>query len=174
MRIGPRLAIMVTLVAGITAPIVSADTPTAYTAAQIRGAVDGAQASNSLWATVNACNAPGGSDSIGIRGQMPALGLPAALSMTVQIDYWSAKDKSFLPAPGASRTISLGESSTGLHQAGVSFPFAHGSGVFSGTVTFRWVRGATLVAAATREVTSGHPDADFGSPAGFSAARCSI
>jgi hypothetical protein len=174
MRIAPRLAIIITLLAGVTAPIVSADTPTGYTPVQIRAAIDGAEASNSLWATVNVCNSPGNPNSIGIRGQMPALGIPASLTMTVQIDYWSAKDNAFVPAPDASRTVSLGDATTGLHQGGVSFPFAPASGVFSGSVTFQWVRGARVVATATRQVTSGHPDADFSSPAHFSAAQCSI
>jgi hypothetical protein len=174
MRIAPRLAIIVTLLAGLTAPIVSADTPIGYTRAQVRAAIDGAQASTSVWATVNVCNSPSAPHSIGIRGQMPALGIPASLSMTVQIDYRSAKERAFLPAPGASRTVSLGDAVTGLHQGGVSFPFALGSGVFSGSVTFRWVRGATVVAIATREVTARHSDADFGSPAHLSVAQCSI
>jgi hypothetical protein len=173
-RIAPRLAIITTLLAGVMAPIVSADTPSGYSPAQIRGAIDRAHSSNSLWATVNVCNSPSDPHSIGIRGQMPALGIPASLSMTVQIDYWSAKDKTFTPVPGASQTVSLGDVTTGLHQGGVSFPFAAGSGVFSGSVTFQWVRGGTVVATATREVTAGHPDADFSSPAHLSAAQCSI
>jgi hypothetical protein len=173
-RIAPRVAILMALLAGVTAPIVSADTPTGYTPAQIRAAIDGAEASSSLWATVNVCNSPSDPHSIGIRGQMPALGIPASLSMTVQIDYWSAKQKTFLPAPGASETVSLGDATTGLHQAGASFPFAPGSGVFSGSVTFRWLHGATVAATATRQVASGHPDADSSSPAHLSAARCSI
>jgi hypothetical protein len=165
---------MITLLAGVTAPIVSADTATGYTPVQIRGAIDAAEASQSLWATVNVCKSARDPNSIGIRGQMPALGIPASLSMTVQIDYWSAKDDAFVPAPGASQTVSLGAATTGLLQGGVSFPFAPGSGAFSGSVTFQWVRGARVVASATRQVTSGHADADFSSPAHFSAGQCSI
>ena len=174
MRIAPRIAIIITLLVGVTAPIVSADTPTGYTPVQIRAAIDGAETSSSLWATVNVCTPPSDPHSIGIRGQMPALGIPASLSMTVQIDYWSAKDKAFVPAPGASQTVSLGDATTGLHQGGVSFRFAPGSGLFTGSVTFRWVRNAAVVASAARQVTSGHPDADFSSPAHLSAAQCSI
>jgi hypothetical protein len=165
---------MITLLAGVTAPIVSADTPTGFTPVQIRAAIDDAEASKSLWATVNVCNFARDPHSIGIRGQMPALGIPASLSMTVQIDYWSAKDKTFVPAPDARQTVSLGEATTGLLQGGVSFPFAPGSGVFSGSVTFQWTRGGRVVATAARQVTSDHPDADFSSPAHLSAAQCSI
>jgi hypothetical protein len=173
-RTGPRVAIIVALVAGLLAPIVSADTPTDYTPVQIRSAIDAAEGSSSLWATVNVCNFPSKPDTIGVRGQMPALGLPASLSMTVQIDYWSANQKTFLPAPDASQTVSLGEATTGLHQAGVSFRFEPGSGAFSGSVTFQWERGGTVVATATRQVTSGHPGVDFSRPAHLSAAQCSI
>ena len=174
MRTGPRVAIIITVLAGLTAPIVSADAPTGYTPVQVRSAIDAVEASSSLWATVNVCNSPGKPNSIGIRGQMPALGIPASLSMTVQIDYWSAKQKTFLPAPGASQTVSLGDATTGLHQAGVSFPFAPGSGVLSGSVTFQWERGGTVLATAARQVTSGHPDVDFSSPPHLSAEQCSI
>src|ERR1035441_8575562 len=67
-RIAPRLAIITTLLAGVMAPIVSADTPSGYSPAQIRGAIDGAHSSSSLWATVNVCNSPSDPHSIGIRG----------------------------------------------------------------------------------------------------------
>src|ERR1019366_10360134 len=99
-----------------------------------------AHSSSSLWATVNVCNSTRDPHSIGIRGQMPALGIPASLSMTVQIDYWSAKDKTFVPAPGARQTVSLGDATTGLLQGGVSFRFAPGSGLFTGSGTFPWGR----------------------------------
>jgi hypothetical protein len=173
-RIAPRLLIITTLLVGVTAPIVSADTPTSYTPAQVRAAIDGAEGSNSLWATVNVCNSPSDPHSIGVRGQMPALGIPAALSMTVQIDYWSANEKAFVPVPGASQTVSLGDVTTGLHQGGVSFPFAAGSGIFSGSVAFQWVRGGTVAATASRQVTSGHPDADYSSPLHLSASQCAV
>ena len=79
-------------------------------------------APSSLWATVNICNTKRYPDTLGIRGQMPASGSRPALSMKIQLDYWTRHDKRFVPLPtGGSQRLALGRSATELQQDGVDF-----------------------------------------------------
>jgi len=142
------------------------------TSGQIQRAVRQAERSTDLWTTINICNGRRHPLTIGIRGQMPALGFRTSLLMDVQALYWS--DSRFIPVPRVRRLVDLGSHATGLHQGGVSFRFAPGAGRLSGAITFIWKRNGKVLAQATRQASKGHPDADYGSPARYSASQCKI
>jgi hypothetical protein len=149
----------------------SAATPTA---SQIRKAVDGAKRSRQLWATINICNTRHHPDTVGIRGQVPALGFSSSISIAISLDFWNAQTKRFKPDPGTKRLISFGRPSTGVHQQGVTFRFDPHAGRFRGNATFMWRRSGTLLGETHRVTTGGHRNADFGDPRKFSAATCTI
>jgi hypothetical protein len=150
------------------------------TPAQIRKAVAKAERSKMLWATVNVCQTKGTQaaqgGSIGVRGQMPTLGFVSTLSMTIQLNHYSATSKSFvaLPEPTAKRTVSPGAFASDLHQAGEVFPFSGPAGLLNATVTFSWTRAGKLLGRTTRQTTAGHRDAAGGRPAHYSTAQCQL
>jgi hypothetical protein len=150
------------------------------TAAQIRKALAKARHSKLLWATVNVCQVKGRNaakgGSIGIRGQMPTLGFSSTLSMTIQLDRWSSKSKSFAPLPfkTAKTTVSPGTFASNLHQDGAVFPFGGPAGLLNATVTFGWSRGGKVLGTATRQTAAGHHDAAGGQPKHYSAAQCKL
>jgi hypothetical protein len=150
------------------------------TAAQIRKAVAGAERSKMLWATVNVCQTKGKhaakGGSVGIRGQMPTLGFAATLSMTIQLNRYSVKSKSFaaLPYPTARTTVSPGTFATDLHQDGAVFPFSGPAGLLNATVTFSWTRAGKLLGSTTQQTTAGHRDAAGGRPPHYSTAQCQL
>ena len=152
----------------------------APTAAQIRKAVAKAERSKMLWATVNVCQTKGKQaaqgGSIGVRGQMPTLGFATTLSMTIQLNRYSAKSKSFvaLPYPTAKTTVSPGAFATDLHQDGAVFPFSGPAGLLNATVTFSWTRAGKVLGSTTQQTTAGHRDAAGGRPAHYSAAQCQL
>jgi hypothetical protein len=150
------------------------------TAAQIHRALTKARRSTLLWATINVCQVKGShaakGASIGIRGQMPTLGFFSTLSMTIQLNRWSSKNKSFAPLPykTARTTVSPGRFATNLHQDGAVFPFGGPAGLLNATVTFSWSRDGKLLGTATRRTTTGHHDAAGGKPPRYSAAQCKL
>jgi hypothetical protein len=152
----------------------------APTAAQIRKAVAKAERSKMLWATVNICKTEGKQaahgGSIGVRGQMPTLGFASTLSMTIQLNRYSPKTKSFvaLPYATAETTVSPGAFATDLHQTGEVFPFTGPAGLLNATVRFSWTRAGKLLGSTTQQTTAGHPDAVGGRPAHYSAAQCQL
>jgi hypothetical protein len=168
-------AVLVTFSAAATATATGTGTATVGPR-RIAAAVAKAERSSSLWATVNICSSRKDPDSIGIRGQMPTLGFQASLSMVIQVDYWSTGAKRFVPIQSstATTTLALGRQSTGLQQDGAIFPFKAHTGLLNATVTFTWRRAGKVLGQTTRRTTSGHPDADYGSPPHFTAAQCTI
>jgi len=171
-----RVALVTTVLASAAlaaAPAGAAGAKTgAPTAKQIAQAMRTAQRSPKLWATINICNSRSHRDVLGVRGQMPALGFPAALSMVVDVSRYSPAEHRFVA--NATRTVSLGTDSTGLQQDGAEFQYAPHAGRLTATIQFIWKRGATQLGLVTRRTTGGHRDADFGSPAHYSAASCTI
>jgi hypothetical protein len=150
------------------------------TQTRIKHALFRARHSRSLWATVNVCRpkgkhgAKGG--NIGIRGQMPTLGFASTLSMTIQLNHWVTKTKTFtaLPYSTAKTTVTPGTFATNLHQDGVVFPFGAPAGLLNATVTFTWSRGGKVLGTALRQTTDGHHDAAGGRPAHYTAAQCRL
>jgi hypothetical protein len=170
-----RAALATTVLA--TAVLVApSPAPAAASQPKLAAAVRSAERSRSLWATVNICDTRGYPDSVGIRGQMPTLGVSASLSMTIQVDYWSKPKGRFMPIQSrtGTTTLALGNLSSGLQQDGAVFPFKAQHGLFSATITFTWSRGGKVVGQTQRRTTAGHHDADFGSPPRYSAAQCRI
>ncbi len=169
MHVRTRVAltlVAIALAAGLAAPALAQPSR-----GQIAAAVKQAEGSKDLWATINVCKIQRGRLTLGIRGQMPALGFSSELSMEVRPEYLSGHK--FVPIPDASATVSPGKVATGLHQDGYDFRFKPYDGVLSGEVTFTWTMAGHVVGKVTLSATSRHHDADFGNPPHFSAARCS-
>jgi hypothetical protein len=139
------------------------------TTAQVKQAVTRAERSHDLWATVNVCHRR----RFGIRGQMPALGFAATLSMTIQVTYWDAAHKRFRPLSGARAQVSLGSASQDLHQGGATWRFQRPARL-SGTVTFEWRRAGKVIGSLTRETQPGIKGVDSSDPRGTSAAECRL
>jgi hypothetical protein len=191
-RFRPMFLALVFAVAAISFPGVAAAASTAkptkthhkkgLTAAQKRAkqiatAVKNAENSPDLWATVNVCTsaaAPTG-DTVGIRGQMPSLGVAATLLMDVSVSYWNGS--AFVPA-NATQPVSLGKGTHGLHQGGVDFPFtppASGSTyVVRGSITFEWTIDGKVVGKVTRNTGHGYTDVGFSNPPGLSEGTCTL
>ena len=144
--------------------------------AQIRAAIAQAKQSRNLWATVNVCVPRRKPHTVGVRAQMPALGFPAWISIQIQLDYWNQAHHRFVPLAGSGATtlVRLGSVSAGLQQGGYDFVLPVHAGLLRGTVTFRWRRSGTLLLTQSRHTVSGHPRADQGVPAHYSAATCRV
>jgi hypothetical protein len=142
----------------------------------IRTTVAQTERSHDLWATVNVCAPRHAPHTIGVRAQMPGFGFSAQLSMQIQVEYFNQARHRFqaVPDPNAAGLLQFGSITSGLQQGGISFDFRRHSGLLRGTVTFRWRRGARLLLAVTRHTSAGHPNADQGAPARYSAANCRI
>jgi hypothetical protein len=110
---------------------------------------------------------------IGIRGQMPGLGFPAQLQMTVQLYYYSQDTYRFRPDPGTSKRVPLGTFTAGTIQGGVEFTF-NPPVTLAGSVTFQWRYHGKLLASVVRQTTRGDKGVDAGDPRGYSAATCVI
>jgi len=170
--LSPLLPVVISAVAGPTPAAASTPAPTP---AQSRQAVLRAETSPNLWTTINICNAPHYPDVMGIRGQMPALGFAASLSMTEQIDYWSNTQRRFEPDTQVKpQVVNLGDVTSGLHQGGVSFRFTPHAGRLSGMITFTWEYSGKVIGRAERPASGGHPDADYGHPPHQSSRDCTI
>lgn len=163
-----------TILALFSATLAEQASAAAPSASQVRKAVSQAERSEQLWATINICNTRHHPNTVGIRGQMPALGFSSSISISFSVDFWNPKTKRFKADPGAKRLIHLGSPSTGVHQQGVSFKFDPHAGRFRGSATFMWRRSGKLLGQTDKVTTRGHRGADFGDPRGFSAATCTI
>jgi hypothetical protein len=145
------------------------------TQAQIQRAVQKAENSPSLWATINICDTKQHPSTIGVRGQMPTLGFASWLSMRVQLNYYSSKQGRFLSLPKASSLLRLGRMSKDLQQLGATFSFkASTQGLFNARISFIWRRWGRLLGQTSRRTTAGHPNAAFGDPKHYSAKQCRI
>jgi hypothetical protein len=165
-------ALLVVLLAVVATPAPgSADGPTPN---QIKSAVHSAERSKRLWATINVCDTRKHPHTIGIRGEVPALGFSATISISIGVDFWSEADKRFEPDPNATKKIKVGPVSHGIHQRGVVFQFAPHTGRLRGTAAFSWTRNGKVLGATKRVTTAPHRDVDFSDPSGFSAATCMI
>jgi hypothetical protein len=160
----------VTVLAVLAPAAASARAATAPpTPAQIQAAVRSAERSPKLWATVNVCREPW----FGVRGEMPALGFAAKLSMKIQVDYWNTAKKRFVPLRGVSTKLSVGTFASNYHQAGASWRFMPPA-LLSGTVTFQWKLGRNVIGKVTRKTAGGIKGVDRGEPRGHSSASCTL
>jgi len=168
------LATMIALAVSAGAPPAAA--ASGPTPSQVRAAVAAARTSRNLWATINVCTPRRAPHALGVRGQMPALGFPAALTEVIQVQYWSKAKHRFLDVPGvdARALVRLGQVTAGLEQGGHDFAFAPHAGLLRAVVTFQWRRAGRLLLSLSRTTVAGHPAADNGIPAHFSAATCRV
>jgi hypothetical protein len=141
--------------------------------AKIRAAIEGAKHSRGLWATVNVCDTGRYPNTIGIRGEMPALGFRTELSMRIQVEYWSASRRRFNRDPYASTVVRLGTAARGFYQGGVMYRFSQRL-LLRAAVTFRWRYRDRLLARVTRLTRGGVRHVDYGDPPGYSHATCRI
>jgi hypothetical protein len=147
------------------------------TRAHIARAIDRAERSPYLWATVNICLPnPHQGGLIGVRGEMPALGFSATLSMTIQLGQYAQATRRFVAVSGttARRTVTVGTLTSGIHQDGAEFPYSTDAGLIDATVTFTWTRDGHQLGQVSRATTGGHPSAAFGEPPGHSTASCEL
>ncbi len=156
-----------------TATSMTASAKKPLTPAQVRAAVAKAERSKQLWSTINICNGKHHPDTLGIRGQMPSLGFPAALFMEVQVDYWNYAAKKFERDPGVQQRVSLGDPANEIVQGGAEFKFKPPA-VLAGTVTFQWKLHGKVIGTKRRATGGGHKDAKFGDPRGYSNNDCTI
>jgi hypothetical protein len=171
-RLLAMIPLLVATMAMLSAPGALAANPSP---ARIRAAVKKAESSSSLWTTVNVCNSRPYRDDLGIRGQMPALGFAAWLSMDIKLYYYLTSEKRYVPVPSrGSKLVRLGRSTSGLQQSGALFRFSPHQPKLKAIVTFIWRRSGQLLGEARRSTTAGHRNADFGSPPHYSAATCTI
>ena len=171
--LGGRIAVAIVAASALAAGSASAATTAPPTPAQIKAAVNTAIHSKQIWSTVNICNSAHDPDTIGIRGQMPSLGFPSSLYMTVQVDYWNYSAMQFEPDPGVTQTLSLGDPSNQIIQAGATFKFKPPA-VLSGTVTFEWKLHGKVIGSKRRATGGGHHDAKYGDPPGYSSNDCFV
>jgi hypothetical protein len=165
-------ALLVVVLAVVATPALgSSASPTPN---QIKSAVHSAERSKRLWATINVCDTRKHPHTIGIRGEVPALGFSTTISISIGVDFWSKADKRFEPDPNATKMIKVGPVSHGIHQRGVVFQFGPHTGRLRGTAAFSWTRHGKVLGATKRVTTAPHRDADFSDPSGFSAATCMI
>lgn len=175
--LAPPVACATTASAAVAARPAAVRATPAPTRAQIRAAIARAARSSYLWATVNVCESHGAKGGlIGIRGEMPALGFRATLSMTIQLRQYLTSAKRWAAVKGATarRTVTIGRRTTGIHQDGAEFPFTTATGRLDAAVTFTWTRDGRRLGRLTRTTTGGHPSAAYGRPAGHSTAACRL
>lgn len=144
---------------------------------QIAAAITHARRSRYLWATVNIClPKPRHGGVIGVRGEMPALGFRATLGMTIQLQQYASSGKRFISVAGstATRTVTLGNLTHGIHQDGAEFPFSMDTPLLRAEVTFTWTLDGHRLLRLSRATTSDHPSAAYGEPVGHSAASCRL
>jgi len=144
------------------------------THAQIKSAVNRAVHSRGLWATVNICNTSTHPEMLGLRGEMPALGFPAHMYMTFQVEYWSFTTNHFEPFDKVRKTVDVGSATTGLHQAGLTFGKFTPPIVLAGEVTFEWRQGRKLLGRSVRFTGRGYQGVDYGDPPGYTSVTCNI
>ena len=168
------LAIVVLIVCGMLALSAGPALAGNPSPTRIRAAIKRAEQSPSLWATVNICNSRRYPNDIGIRGQMPTLGFATWLSMDVTLYYYSRAEKRFTAVPTGSKLVHLGRASSGLQQSGAMFQFAPHQPPLKAVVTFIWRRSGQLLGQTARSTAAGHHNADYSSPARYSAATCTI
>jgi hypothetical protein len=169
-----RLAIVLAATLAGLLPVALAWAKSSPSPRPVQAAVSRAEASSSTWATVNICNTSGHPNTIGIRAQMPSLGVTAQLSMVFEVEYWSSHSKTYKLVPGSVRSVSLGSSRLGLRQSGITLPLTPHAGTLRGVVSLHWALGGRTVGSTTRVTTAGHPDADFGDPLHHSSATCAM
>jgi hypothetical protein len=172
-RVTSALLAYLLAAAGSGAAAAVAGTSSRPTPAQIHAALQGAERSPDLWATVNVCNTKHHRHWIGIRGQMPGLGFRTALSLEIRFEYWRFDQKRWAVVPRIEQSVRLGSVTSGLRQGGFSQPF-NPFVLLRGAVTFKWTLAGKVLGHTARTTGRGYKHVDFGDPPGYSRATCVI
>jgi len=147
--------------------------PSTPSAAQVQLALQRAEHSAGLWATINICDTAKHPNTVGIRAQMPALGFATSLQMVVKLGYYSTGSATFKPVPNSTVTLKLGAASVGYHQDGVTFTVKPPA-TLNASVTFIWHSGTKVLGSTTRTTLPGRKGVQQGDPAGYSSDVCRI
>jgi len=142
------------------------------TPAQIQKAVQAAEHSKDLWATINVCDSRLYPNRIGIRAEMPSLAFAAPMYMTFEVAYRPKPNAAFKLLASTRKRISIGSAPNQLFQNGRTYGFVPPA-VLDGAVTFAWWYQGKRVGNTTRTTTRGHKP-DFADPKGYSAKICTI
>ena len=135
--------------------------------------------SRHLWATVNVCDTAEHPDTVGVRASMPGTGRrKERMFMRFRLEF-RAEDGTWQRFSGDgpdSGFQPVGPARFKARQSGWLFPFEPAAGQrfeLRALVSFRWRRGARIVARAEERSTAGH-DVTIADPEGYSAASCEI
>jgi hypothetical protein len=142
--------------------------------AQISAAIQRAERSKQLWATVNVCTTDHHKGQLGIRGQMPSLGFLSQMYMTFEVTYKPPSSSHFKRLRSTKATVSVGQASKKVLQVGRTYPFQTSQALLAGRVTFEWRRSGKVLGRTTRRTTGHHTHVDFADPPGFSQPFCRL
>jgi hypothetical protein len=141
---------------------------------QISAAVQTAEHSKALWATVNVCTTNHHHGQLGLRGQMPGLGFMADMYMTFEVTYKVSGRKRFKRLPATRARVLVGQTANKALQIGRTYPFQTSPTLLGGLITFEWRRNGKLLGRTTRRTTGHHSHVDFSDPPGFNSAFCRL
>jgi len=141
---------------------------------QISKAVNTAEHSKQLWATVNVCTSNHHHGLLGIRGEIPSLGFASEMSMTFEVTYKASSADHFKPLRSTRATVAVGQAAHKVLQVGRTYPFQTSSMLLAGRVTFEWRRSGKLLGRTSRRTTGRHTHVDFSDPPGFSQPFCRL
>ena len=160
--------------AGLTLSSPGAAVARGPSASQISAAIQTAEHSKQLWATVNVCTTNHHHGQLGIRGQMPSLGFASDMYMTFEVTYKASSGTHFKPLRATRATVSVGHAAHKVLQVGRTYPFQTSPTLLAGRVTFDWRRGGKLLGRTSRRTTGRHSSVDFSDPPGFSQPFCRL
>jgi hypothetical protein len=141
---------------------------------QNSAAIQAAEHSKQLWATVNVCTTNHHHGQLGLRGQMPSLGFAADMYMTFEVTYKASSAAHFKPLRSTRARVSIGQATNKVLQVGRTYPFQTSSTLLAGRITFEWRRGGKLLGRTSRRTTGRHTHVDFANPPGFSQPFCRL
>jgi hypothetical protein len=141
---------------------------------QISAAIETAEHSKALWATINVCTTNHHYGQLGIRGQMPSLGFASEMYMTFEVTYQAKPGARFKPVGATIATVPVGEAAHKVLQVGRTYRFQTSPALLAGRVTFEWRRSGKLLGRTSRRTTGHHSHVDFAEPPGFSQPFCRL
>jgi hypothetical protein len=169
-------AVAAAIAAGPTAAIAAGPTAAIAagpTAAQIKQAVQTAEHSKDLWATINICDSRTYPNRLGLRGEIPSIGIATTrMYMTFEVAYRPSTSGPFKLLHSTRQRQYIGSFSNQVNQDGITYTFTPPV-VLEGVVTFEWWYHGKMVGSTTRTTTRGHVP-DFADPKGYSAKVCTI
>lgn len=166
------LGAVVAVASLIAVPAAGAASTSSPSKAQIATAVAKATRSSELWVTINSCRRRGKLPGVvGVRAQMPGLGFPTQMRVTLTVSYFSATTHRYQPLQGTSRTLTAPGVVTGTSQTGLSYMLSTPVTVIA-HAQFKWYYRGKLIGSAVRASSGGHKQVKGSDPSGYSVAAC--